>query len=773
MHLTCGAFHAEGGRKSIAIDTRGEEYGYFSVIASRTCSADSTTPCLSDSTCVSRGLGSCSVGSGRIEFDAKIAGRDVAPAYVDMTAAGDVVIDGFVDLGASGGGDGAGGSIGLESTMGAVIVRGRLRGDATSLTGYGSEGGIGGNVVARARTDVDIAGEIDVAGGYWGGDVILRSGRDITITSDIDCSSGPRYPIGKGGNIEIDALGDIAVLGPDGFDKTRISNNGGGRYYHYYGWYSGYGGYTCLRAREGDIVLEEKTEVRSLAGPGESIGGNISVSAYEGLVDIAGEIRAEGVRKPSGTYGGYIELDAWEGLFVRDTALISNKSQTWTPTMFMWSLGPMVIDGVVNARATGGGYYDETAYGGSVYLRGRFDLELGGVIKTGNDQDEESGATVIDVCRLKMRAGGRIDNRSRLNDITVRESMAMAEGSLISSGGSDARNLITYRAVTKPPELQGTIDPPPILRVDSSLAGCPVCGNSEIDFGETCDDGNALAGDGCSDTCHDEACVADTPGFPAARLCDDGDACTIDTCLGDGLGCEHVASCEEGVACTIDACDVDACTHTPDDSACDDDNECTTDICNTVTGCVHANLTGGDCDDDDFCTVAGACASGECRATDASLAEDGKIFVKFNPGADSDKASIKGELPLADLTSLPTDTGLDLRLFDQAEQGVFSAQIPPTFFDDVRGDGTKFRYKRSADSPVGTEGVHSVWIRPRPAQGVAKLKISLKGTDLAAAADQPSLSLSLLFGVDPAVDDCLSMRSLPCTNTSKRTRCKA
>ena len=40
----------------------------------------------------------------------------------------------------------------------------------------------------------------------------------------------------------------------------------------------------------------------------------------------------------------------------------------------------------------------------------------------------------------------------------------------------------------------------------------PLCGNSVIEIGETCDDGNIIAGDGCSATCQTETSTPETPG---------------------------------------------------------------------------------------------------------------------------------------------------------------------------------------------------------------------------------------------------------------------
>src|SRR5262249_43289865 len=57
-----------------------------------------------------------------------------------------------------------------------------------------------------------------------------------------------------------------------------------------------------------------------------------------------------------------------------------------------------------------------------------------------------------------------------------------------------------------------------------------ICGNGILEFGEDCDDGNHIAGDCCSATCHFD---------PEGSVCgDDGARCTADTCDGAGT-CTH------------------------------------------------------------------------------------------------------------------------------------------------------------------------------------------------------------------------------------------
>jgi len=90
-----------------------------------------------------------------------------------------------------------------------------------------------------------------------------------------------------------------------------------------------------------------------------------------------------------------------------------------------------------------------------------------------------------------------------------------------------------------------------------------VCGNSQTEVNETCDDGNTVAGDGCSDTCTIEAgyvctgnfntesvCTASAcgDGFRAgAEACDDGDT-------SNGDGCSSTCTIENGWQCTNASC---------------------------------------------------------------------------------------------------------------------------------------------------------------------------------------------------------------------------
>ncbi|MEM9074071.1 MAG: hypothetical protein AAGE52_36605, partial [Myxococcota bacterium] len=116
------------------------------------------------------------------------------------------------------------------------------------------------------------------------------------------------------------------------------------------------------------------------------------------------------------------------------------------------------------------------------------------------------------------------------------------------------------------------------------------CGNGIVDDGEDCDDENAVAGDGCEADCT-FSCVADVD-------CGDGDECTV------GESCDTEAHrCVPGAPL-----------------ACDDDDPCTEDLCEALSGCIHPLIDddgdghapstlgecGTDCDDDNASVFAGA-----------------------------------------------------------------------------------------------------------------------------------------------------------------------
>ncbi|MBP46864.1 MAG: hypothetical protein CMH53_02915, partial [Myxococcales bacterium] len=136
------------------------------------------------------------------------------------------------------------------------------------------------------------------------------------------------------------------------------------------------------------------------------------------------------------------------------------------------------------------------------------------------------------------------------------------------------------------------------------------CLNDNDDTG-TCDDG-----DSCSekDTCSGGACTAGSQ-----KDCDDNNACTTDVCNSQTGSCDNTAiqdggACDDGDLCTdTDSCVAGKCAGSQ--KTCDDSDPCTADSCDAAKGCVNTSKAGGACDDGNPCTDKDACDQKGCTGT--------------------------------------------------------------------------------------------------------------------------------------------------------------
>jgi cysteine-rich repeat protein len=133
--------------------------------------------------------------------------------------------------------------------------------------------------------------------------------------------------------------------------------------------------------------------------------------------------------------------------------------------------------------------------------------------------------------------------------------------------------------------------------VDFTVAATrSTCGNGIIETGETCDDNNQVAGDGCDADCQVETCYVcsgapSVCGFaPNGTSCGPSDACTTTACNGTGMCVTSMTDCDDGDACTVDSClPALGCGHAPVN--CDDGHACTVDSCLPALGCIHTPKT--------------------------------------------------------------------------------------------------------------------------------------------------------------------------------------
>jgi hypothetical protein len=145
----------------------------------------------------------------------------------------------------------------------------------------------------------------------------------------------------------------------------------------------------------------------------------------------------------------------------------------------------------------------------------------------------------------------------------------------------------------------------------------PQTGDCQFLFTTTpCDDGNACT---LTDTCDAGACQA-----ASAKNCDDGSACTQDGCDPITGVCSHDAAngnCDDGSACTVNDGCVDGVCLPGSTTDCDDQNPCTDDSCDPLTGCVHSDNSGS-CSVGDACELA-QCQNGQCVTTGIKGCDDG------------------------------------------------------------------------------------------------------------------------------------------------------
>ncbi len=176
-------------------------------------------------------------------------------------------------------------------------------------------------------------------------------------------------------------------------------------------------------------------------------------------------------------------------------------------------------------------------------------------------------------------------------------------------------------------------------------------------------DAPAASADVCNGLDDDCDGAVDEPG------CDDGNPCTSEKCLGKE-GCQTTPldglECDDSDACTgSDFCQDGQCKGSPVD--CDDQDVCTDDSCDPISGCAHThNLA--PCDDNEPCTVGDKCIQGTCAGTpvtcDCSTSDDCKALEDGDPCngtlvCDTSKIPFQCKIDPVTVVVCPEPQGLD------------------------------------------------------------------------------------------------------------------
>lgn len=184
------------------------------------------------------------------------------------------------------------------------------------------------------------------------------------------------------------------------------------------------------------------------------------------------------------------------------------------------------------------------------------------------------------------------------------------------------------------------VRPPRDVAVDMNVPDTriPRCGDSVLDPGESCDDGNNVSGDGCSATCRFEARCGDGRVDPG-EVCDDGNNRSGDGCRSDCLSNERCGNmivdtqvgevCDPpGVAnCGMDCRSITTCGNNRVDPGeqCDDGNTTRWDGC------------GPDCRVEQGVVLNSFFFAGDTRGMGCDFTGDGRpdntLGIALGPGA--------------------------------------------------------------------------------------------------------------------------------------------
>jgi cysteine-rich repeat protein len=565
------------------------DLGNCSVDVCAQIEGDAYRECSTNSDCFD---GACTVGTGNVVLNSRTRADGASPGNLDFRAAGDLTVNNFINANGNTA-DSDGGIIDLEAGTGTLTVNAQLQ-----VSGGGASQG--GEVAMSSGGDIVINDLIDATGGdFDGGLVEFLADGDVVIAADIDADSNSGE--GFGGEISVLADGDITISG-----DIKLKTKG-----HQSAFNSAGDGGLQEYSALGTVTFGSAAKIEaSGAGPDGSCDEVIFESDDEDVV-IEGQIvcSTNGAQGAGGTF----EVNSGRDILIAGTASVDVTGAEF---------GAGTVDIFADRNATVGGFIDASASNNgtvdTITVDAGKDIFINGELKiSGTAANTANGLIDVDGCFITIENGGFLNNQGSFgeNSFTVSELLTIESGAEVSADAVTGENLVRLRDEDNQPVVNGLVSPALTVSIVDTIGECSECGNSRLEGSETCDDGNIDNGDGCSDDCQLETCIAQTPGYPNVPICDDGNGCTVDLCNPTTGNCEHTLSCDDGVECTVDTCNGDVCENMPDNGACDDGNVCTNDICGTM-GCSFSGNT-SPCDDGVACTVSDICnGSGVCQGTD-------------------------------------------------------------------------------------------------------------------------------------------------------------
>jgi len=667
----CGSFSAETGTTpAVVVPANGAAQGTFKLFARGICANDPSVTCQDHFAC---STGSC-VG-GDVILDGAIDGSGTDAANIEIRAAGHIDVLRTVDIGGRGI-DGAGGGLDL-----------------------------------RSDGDVSIGGTVDADGAY-GGDISVDASGDVVIDG-ADLSATAARGSGDGGIIDVRASGAIRISG-----ATTLTTDG-----HRGQGDCGFGGEQRLDA--GRSIFVADTAVMQANGPGPDCdGGIVSLYADRDIL-FDGTMIVEGTGSDSA--GGDILLDARGTVSLASTAHISARGGYGDGRFDAVADLDVVLDGEVDLSAT-----TSNGFGGVATIDANRQGQFSGYLVVAG----ESGVVDVAACTVELDGAGRIETTGTqgLNKLTGTEAIVVAAGTSLLADETSGENRLVHGDASSPPTLLGTVTPTPIVIYNAALPPCRYCGNTVVDIGEECDDGNYVAGDGCAPSCIIERC-GDSVVQTTIEECDDGN-------LVDGDGCDS--------NCTFTRCG-NAIVTPPE--ACDDGNLIAGDGCSSTCAEESADDRDSDglADDVDPCVNVGGAQD---------IGDGIKLTVKHT-GLDSmaaDEAiALKSTFRLASSTFAEVDpsiTGVRLVLRDVGGAAIADVVVPGGAGWSVGNNRRRYKFSDGND-PAANNGIARILIIDREAKAPRQVRVVVRGRDgsYAIAPGTEPVSVSIAVG-DPVRGQC-------------------
>ncbi len=504
------------------------------------CSVQRSELCSSNADC---DYGACTLGAGTIDFDGKLAGQGVDAGVIVLRAADDIRIAKAWSLqGTSKESDG--GELDVESFFGDVTL-------AAPVTM--TSGGDG---------DVVVDGSIDANGGdFDGGSVEIDAGQDAIVRASLLASSINGE--GGGGFLEV-AAGRDARLGADS-STTQLGLKGHSGIDNF----GGDGGSLDVFA-DRDLVMTAAVRLEGNGAAPDGFGSDLLLESGAAMT-IDGILQAKADGNLGG--GGIVEVLSGTNLTMASGAILTlTGGDSGGGTAEFTAFGDADMGGELDLRsivigATAGfGGAASLDVDGTATMRGTW--RSGGGVDGGGTAN-----LIVSACDFRALPTSLFDNAnpSGGNAVLSGRTLVVDAGARMKAR-SDGSNVLRYRLAQVAPVVLGEIDPAPLIDVDTRIPSCAVCGDGTREPDEACDDGNTSDGDGCDARCRLETTTttsttttstsstttsttttSSTTSTTMASLCGNGNVDEGETC-DEGLANVSAAGVWCSAACQAGVC---------------------------------------------------------------------------------------------------------------------------------------------------------------------------------------------------------------------------